>query len=172
MSFDWKNIYGESNAMKLIYKNNDVIFRTRNYLNIILFIFFMFFFLLLTGIFEYAMPKPFLLLYIFFAGAVSLTYRRVILLKKNRNKLIYYKTLLGLKFSREYVFQDIDRIILYTTKSPIIGVQLPLPIKKCSLDISFSSGKRIHVDKSSDSSVMKKYAEVISNITSTKIVES
>ncbi|GBD99583.1 hypothetical protein BMS3Abin07_01620 [bacterium BMS3Abin07] len=157
--------------MRLIEKKDGISFESRYYLKIILFILIMLPFLLLINILEYSIHPYSLLLYAIFAGLISLTYKKSISFEKSQNKLIYNINVLCLKLYREYSFQDIDSVTLHTVRSPIMGVQIPLPIEKCSLDISFLNGKHIHVDRSSDVSAMKKNAEIISDISLAIIIE-
>lgn len=164
MRIDFEKFYGESNTMDLYVENGVINFKSKRYLNILIFITFLFFLVLPFLFVDIFYPMFFVFLYLFISAIFSLTYQKGIIFNKNENKLIYYRTFFGYKHRKEYDFINIKEIILRTFRAPIIGLQIPLLIKKYRLEILFNDGKHIYIDKSSNFNVIKKYSEVISQV--------
>lgn len=153
--------------MKLVGCNGDVLlFKSKIFLNIMLFIFFMFLLVVGAEILEFSYNTQYILLYVILCAAISGTFRRVIVFEKGEGKIISYRTVLGFKLIKKHRFIDINEILVQTEMSPIVGVQLPLAIPKHSVQILFKNGGRLRIDRSSDAEIIRRYEKVISKITS------
>jgi hypothetical protein len=91
---------------------------------------------------------------------ISLTYRKVISIDKGHNKVSYCNKFLGFKICRDIAFRDIKEI---TINTKLVFVSLPRTMH--TLNIILHSGKKYRIDRSTDGTIIKKYADIISSVT-------
>ncbi len=165
MSSFTKYIYGISSKTETTVEPDRVTIKSRLTENFILLLLLVLIYLLITdaagGILFTS--RSFTAAYFIFGILLILSYRRIIVIDSMRRE-ISRKVRLIVNLQRVYGFDELNEVVVEKKMKTITGVTLPIPVEVTYLTLLLRNGKKIFIDKSTDSEYISNCRDSITRL--------